>query len=257
MKREKSKSGFIVLVLSVLVLSILVLTLSGCLAYDKISSGNGTKTNDDLQAPVVDHHTKEESNTTETIDENGNSIKSTKEDSANETLDENNIQEEPKEKHFYDIKDLNVKALPEYGVFADISKNTNVVETEYFGVENDYRASLDLSGTVTVLKYGKTENEKTISGKLNVTGVMDMVQFNVPSMVEEQLLYLLTDDGNVYCYRIGDIAENSFHVTKVESVSNVKKLFISNFSKENAGGSWALFAITGDHDCIMIQGESV
>ena len=76
-------------------------------------------------------------------------------------------------------------------------------------------------------------------------------------MESNQLLYLLTDDGNVYYYRIGDVENNNFNVTKVENVSNVKQLFISSFSKVNAGGSWALFAITDNDDCIMIIGESV
>ena len=155
------------------------------------------------------------------------------------------------------MKDLKVKALPEYQVFADISKNKNVVETVDFGFEKDYRADLDISGNVNVLKYSKSENEKSITGKLNVTGVIDIVQFNVPSMEADQLLYLLTDNGNVYYYRIGDIEKNNFSATKVESVSNVKKIFISDFSKANAGGSWALFAITDNNDCIMIKGESV
>lgn len=169
----------------------------------------------------------------------------------------NNTKEETTKKYFYDVKDLKVKALPEYPVFDDISKNTNIVETVDFGFEKDYRADLDISGNVSVLKYGKSENEKSITGKLNVTGVIDVVQFDVPSMETDQLLYLLTDNGNVYYYRIGDIEKNNFNATKVESVSNVKKIFISRFSKANAGGSWALFAITDNNECIMIKGESV
>lgn len=169
----------------------------------------------------------------------------------------NNTTQETTTKNFYDIKDLKVKALPEYQVFAEISKNTNIVESVDFGFDKNYAAFLDLSGNVTVQKYSKSENEKGITSKLNVTSVIDIVQFDVPSMEEDQLLYLLTDSGSVYYYRIGDIEKNNFNATKVESVSDVKKIFISKFNKANAGGSWALFAITGDNDCIMIQGESV
>ena len=169
----------------------------------------------------------------------------------------NDTKEETTDKYFYDVKDLNVKALPEYQVFGDISKNKNVVETVDFGFEKDYSAYLDLSGNVTVQKYSKSENEKGITGNLNVNGIIDVVHFSVPAVEAEQLLYLLTDNGDVYYYRIGDIEKNSFNATKVESVSNVKKIFISNFSKANAGGSWALFAITSGNDCIMIKGESV
>ena len=169
----------------------------------------------------------------------------------------NDTKEETTDKYFYDVTDLNVKALPEYQVFGDISKNKNVVETVDFGFEKDYSAYLDLSGNVTVQKYSKSENEKGITGNLNVNGIIDVVHFSVPAVEAEQLLYLLTDNGDVYYYRIGDIEKNSFNATKVESVSNVKKIFISNFSKANAGGSWALFAITSGNDCIMIKGESV
>ncbi len=232
-KKEKNKIGLIILVV---ILFILVLEMGGYIIYDKFLSNNS-------QSPVTDNNTIEDNNANETVNQNNTTT--------------NNTQEETIEKHFYDIKDLKVKALPEYQIFADISKNTNVVEAIDFGFEKNYRATLDLSGNVTVLKHKKSENEKAITGKLNVTGVIDIVQFDVPAMETDQLLYLLTDDGSVYCYRIGDVERNSFDAVKVEAVSNVKKIFISNFSKENAGGSWALFAITADNDCIMIDGESV
>jgi len=222
-EKEKNKSGLILLIIG---LFILVLGLGGYIVYDKFLSDNSIKINNNSQDPIVDNNTKEETT----------------------------------EKYFYDVKDLKVKGISEYQVFADISKMTNVVETldfVDFGFEN-YIATLDLSGNVTVLKYSESGNEKYITGKLNVTGVIDVVQFQIPGMEEaDQLLYLLTDNGNVYYYRIGDIEKNSFNATKVESVSNVKKIFISYFSKPNAGSSWALFAITGDNDCIMIEGVSV
>ena len=178
--------------------------------------------------------------------------------SSNQTGTNDNTVKENEITYFYDVKDLKVTALPEYKVFDDISNNKNVVERIVnFGFDKNYAAFLDLVGNVTVQKYSKSENEKGIIDKLNVTGVIDIVHFDVPSLEVDQLLYMLTDNGNVYYYRIGDIEKNSFNATKVESVSNVKKIFISNFTKTNAGGSWALFAITGDNDCIMIQGESV
>ena len=233
MENQKNNKGVIVLlVVIIVILSVL------CILF-------ATRTIDFKSKDASDNEIKENinDNNAGSNDDNSNVI--------------NNTKDEIIKKHFYDVNDLSVKALPEYQVFADISKNSNVFETVDYGFEKDYRADLDISGNVSVLKYGKSENEKNISGKLNVTGVIDIIQFNLPSMESNQLLYLLTDDGNVYYYRIGDVENNNFNVTKVENVSNVKKLFISSFSKVNAGGSWALFAITDNDDCIMIIGESV
>ena len=233
MENQKNNKGVIVLlVVIIVILSVL------CILF-------ATRTIDFKSKDASDNEIKENinDNNAGSNDDNSNVI--------------NNTKDEIIKKYFYDVNDLSVKALPEYQIFADISKNSNVVETVDFGFEKDYRADLDISGNVNVLKYGKSENEKNISGKLNVTGVIDIIQFNLPSMESNQLLYLLTDDGNVYYYRIGDVENNNFNVTKVENVSNVKKLFISSFSKVNAGGSWALFAITDNDDCIMIIGESV
>lgn len=233
MENQKNNKGVIVLlVVIIVILSVL------CILF-------ATRTIDFKSKDASDNEIKENinDNNAGSNDDNSNVI--------------NNTKDEIIKKYFYDVNDLSVKALPEYQIFADISKNSNVVETVDYGFEKDYRADLDISGNVSVLKYGKSENEKNISGKLNVTGVIDIIQFNLPSMESNQLLYLLTDDGNVYYYRIGDVENNNFNVTKVENVSNVKKLFISSFSKVNAGGSWALFAITDNDDCIMIIGESV
>lgn len=234
MKEEKKNGG---LVVSVVILSILVLLLGGYIVYDKVLEDSSPRLDSqNVPVPVVDG------------------------DNANQKSIENtgnNIQQKETIKYFYDVKDLKVKALSEYSVFSDISKNANVVEKVDFGFEKDYAAFLDLSGNVTVQKYRKSEDEKGITGKLNVTNVIDIVQFNIPSLESDQLLYLLTDSGNLYYYKIGDVEKNKFNATKVETVSNVKKVFISNYSKENAGGSWALFAITGNNDCIMINAESV
>lgn len=233
MENQKNYKGVIsLLIVIIIILSALcVLFATGTISFKSNDVANN-ETNENIN-----------DNNVENNDENNSIINDTKEETA--------------DKYFYDVKDLNVKALPEYQVFGDISKNKNVVETVDFGFEKDYSAYLDLSGNVTVQKYSKSENEKGITGNLNVNGIIDVVHFSVPAAEAEQLLYLLTNNGDVYYYRIGDIEKNSFIATKVESVSNVKKIFISNFSKANAGGSWALFAITSGNDCIMIKGESV
>lgn len=171
-----------------------------------------------------------------------------------DNIDDNNTTvENTTQKYFYNVEELNVKTLSEYPNFSDISENTNIVEKIDFGYD-EYEATLDLSGNVNIIRHSETE-ETNIN--LNISGVIDIIHFSVPSVETEQLLYLLTDNGDVYYYKIKNVEENNYNVTKVENVSDVKKIFISNSSKENAGSSWALFAITNNNDCIMINGQSI
>jgi len=170
---------------------------------------------------------------------------------TNEETNENNEQDDTT-KNFYDVNELNVDALDGYQVFDDISNNTNIIESVRVG--DKYFANLNLTGHVKITSY---TTEKEITGNLTLSGVIDMIIFDVVADESEQLLYLLTDHGDVYYYRLGNSENKDFNATKVENVSNVKKIFISHLSKANAGGSWALFAITENNDCIMLKGESV
>ena len=226
MENEKKNSGMLVGILVGLVIALLIVV---CL----------------FATGTISFKTSTNANNGQTIENN--------QTNNNDTVS-NSTAQETTQKYFYDVKDLKVKALSEYQVFSDISGNENSVETIYL---DDYQAFLDLSGKVTVRKYNKSENEKAITNQLNIINVVDVIKFSIPATDNEQLLYLLTDNGDVYYYKFGDIEKNSFNATKVESVSNVKRIFISNFTKTNAGGSWALFAITDNNDCIMIKGESV
>ena len=158
-----------------------------------------------------------------------------------EKKDDNYVIVEKSTKDFFDASELNVKPLSDYPVFNDISDNANIVETIDFG--NEYYAKLDITGNVNITSY---KNDTSMKGNLNISNVIDIIE-----------LYLLTDEGSVYSYRIGDSADKKFDVKKIDNVSNVKKLFISNYSKPNAGGSWALFAITENNDCIMINATGV
>ncbi len=227
MENKKKNNGTLVGILIGLVIALII---GGCL----LATGTmGFKTNKD-----INNEQSNKNNQTETTD----------------STTSNNTMQETTTKYFYDVKDLKVKALPEYQAFNNISENINSIETIYL---DDYQAYLNLSGKVTVHKYSKSENEKEITNNLDITNVIDIIKFNIPATDNEQMLYMLTDNGDIYYYKFGDIEKNSFNTTKVENVSNVKKIFISNFTKTNAGGSWALFAITGNNDCIMIKGESV
>lgn len=152
----------------------------------------------------------------------------------------------------YDVSKLNVKVLNGWNIFGDLSKNANEVEKI---VLDKYIILLNLDGKVSLNGY---INDKLISGSLNVSNVLDIVYFSTANGDESlNFLYLLTNNGDVYSYKLGNIDNKNFSVEKVNTVSNVQKLFISNGGKENSGGSWALFAITENNDCVMLNAASV
>ena len=153
-------------------------------------------------------------------------------------------------KKIYNVSELNVKS--DLDAFKDISDNENIVETLTNG--DEYSAKLDISGNVVINNYKNGNSDQV---KLNIKKVIDIIILSRPADCSEQTLYLLTEEGSLYSYKFGNSDKNNYEVTKIETVSNVKKIFISNYSKPNAGGSWALFAITSNNDCIMIESESV
>ena len=155
-------------------------------------------------------------------------------------------------KNFYSIDELKIKTLDEYKVFSDISNNRNIIET--IDVDHKYYAELNLSGQVEIRI---DSNEGWVAKNLNIDKIIDIILFNIPAEDSEQIIYLLSENGDVYSYKIGEANNNNYNVIKIENVSNVKKFFISNFSRENAGGSWALFAITKENESIMLNAESV
>lgn len=162
------------------------------------------------------------------------------------------INNSKEENTFYDVSKLNVKNLEKWEVFSDLSLCEN--SSEEITISDKITAYLKITGQVQLKEH--TENGSN-TNVLNVDNIVDIVKFDVPADYSEQLIYMLKDNGDVYYYKVGELDNNNYNVTKVEDVSNVKKLFISHFNKKNAGGSWALFAITENSDCIMIKGESV
>ena len=157
--------------------------------------------------------------------------------------------------NFYDINNLEVKEYGSAELFKDIKDKENYLEKiSVYDEEASYDAILSLNGDVLVDGY---VNEKSYNGKLNVDKIIDIVKFDVPSDISNQLMYMLDEEGYVYSYKFGNINDSNYEVVKVDNLSNVKKIFISEYHKANAGGSWALFAITNNNECVMINIESV
>ncbi len=167
-----------------------------------------------------------------------------------EKKDDNYIIVEKEIKNFYDVEDLNVKEMDGYSVFSNITSNTNIVEK----IENiEYDAWLDIAGHVSVRR---TNNGLFERKSLNIDKVIDIIDFQAEIGDDlGNIIYMLTENGDVYSYKVKNLVNGSYDVSKVEKVSNVKKLFISYYSKVDADGSWALFAITEDNNCVMIMGS--
>ena len=125
----------------------------------------------------------------------------------------------------------------------------------------DYYIELHLSGKVKIRTIGMSEQnsndywEEFIS---NVEDVVDIIQFTVPAEPDQQLIYLLQSNGDVYYYKVGDSRAKKFTATKVDNVSNVKQLFIYNYPiKENTGGSWSIVAIKDNNETVSLNTEGV
>lgn len=127
---------------------------------------------------------------------------------------------------------------------------------------NNYNYSVDLyySGKVKISTYklGTDTGEKNESFISNVDNIVDIIKLGVADIGGAQLIYMLTSDGDVYYYQVGDSKENKFVATKVDSVSNVTRLFIYSYPpRENAGASWAIVAVKKDGETVLLKSSGV
>jgi len=159
------------------------------------------------------------------------------EQKENETPVENNQNlEENDESNLLDLSQLS-----EYknytGTYGDLKD---------FYADN-YSITLSLDGKVRVCNSGDCHSIT------NIENVVDMIKLSVPGEPAEQQFYFLLDNGDVYNYKIGDVDKNIFTATKVETVSNIKKIINYSYAElENAVGTWGIIAITKDNEYIKI-----
>ena len=123
-------------------------------------------------------------------------------------------------------------------------------------IDYDFKISMTLANKVKVTTID--ENGNTNSAYLsNVSQVIDIIHFSIPASPNEQLIYILLENGDVYYYKVGDSINKQYTATKENKVSKVKKLFIYENNKPNAGGTWELVAITEDNKCVKLNSQSV
>ena len=125
----------------------------------------------------------------------------------------------------------------------------------------NYDISLLSSGNVEIYYLGMSSTnsqERKTEILSNVSNVVDIIQLNVAGTPEEQLIYMLQSNGDVYYYKVGDSVKGNYSATKVDDVSNVKKLFIYAYpAMKNAGGSWAIVAIKDNNETVALRVEGV
>lgn len=125
----------------------------------------------------------------------------------------------------------------------------------------NYDISLLHSGKVKIYYLGMSaSNSQEYKSEMlsNVSDVTDIIQLNVAGDPEEQLIYMLLSNGDVYYYKIGDCIQGNYTATKVDNVSNVKKLFVYNYpARKSAGGSWAIVAIKDNNETVALKNEGV
>lgn len=71
-----------------------------------------------------------------------------------------------------------------------------------------------------------------------------------------RIYYILLNNGDVYRYILNpDKSKNILN--KIENVSNIRYIMSFDFSKENAGSSWGVFALTNSGKYIELFATSV
>ena len=90
---------------------------------------------------------------------------------------------------------------------------------------------------------GSTSFNLDINGKINInftnnisnlSNVKDIMLFN--RTAPSSILYILTNDGNIFSYDTANIETNNYNATKINEYSNINKIIIYRTRKANAGG---------------------
>lgn len=229
-RMEKKNNKVTIIIMGIIIVILVVLCI--LFATDIISFNSSVNANDKITSDSSQSSSNEE-------------VKESKQE--NNFINENT---NSKETYFYNVDELKIKNTGDYKVFENINSNKNEIKQINIGNGN-YYVMLYLNGDINIMRYS---NDNWNNNLLNIHKAIDIVEFNSPS---EQLMYILDIEGNVYSYKFGDIDNNNYNVTKIENIANVKKLFVSHYSKGNAGGATALFAITDNNECIMLNATSI
>lgn len=98
----------------------------------------------------------------------------------------------------------------------------NIIKSETIGSTS---VNLDINGKINI------NFTNSIS---NLSNVKDIILFN--RAVPSSILYILTNDGNIFSYDISNIETNNYNATKINEYSDINKIIIYRTRKANAGG---------------------
>lgn len=207
--------------ITIIILAISLVLSIGYIAYDKVYL---------------------ESTSSNSINESNDELK---EEQTNTDSTENNDINDT-DKNITESNLLDLSQLSEYknytGTYGTLKK---------FAAE-DYSISLSLDGKVIVCR------KEACNNITNLESVIDMLELPVAEVSAGQQFYFLLDNGDVYNYKFGNIDNKIFTATKIETVSNVRKIINYSYGpKANAGGVWGIIAITEDNKYIQIAQETV
>lgn len=138
------------------------------------------------------------------ITNNNNNTNENNNESNNDTTTENN-------KNI--IKDLSAYGEPNYNISTE-EKNT------------DYTFKIQQDNSIII------NNQNKIS---NIKNAKSIKLFNPPAPYS--ILYILTEDGNIYSYETSSYEENNYEATKINTYNNIKQIITyEKRSTEGKGG---------------------
>ena len=141
----------------------------------------------------------------EITNKNNNANKNNNESNNNTTTENNNNQNI--------IKDLSTYGEPNYNISTE-EKNT------------DYTFKIQQDNSIII------NNQNKIS---NIKNAKSIKIFNPPAPYS--ILYILTEDGNIYSYETSGYEENNYEATKINTYNNIKQIITyEKRSTEGKGG---------------------
>lgn len=198
---------------AIVILCILVVGLTGYIVYDKVLNQDNNEISD--------------------IEKDNNIIQENNENS-NTSVEDTNIN-----------NSCNSYVSESFGIGMD---NINYDELAKIG-KLDYNFVKGLYGndySINILSNGKIliNFNNYIS---NISNAKDILKFNGLGPIEDSIIYILTDDGNIYKYALANIGKNNFEATIIDDYNNIEKMMIYKTRKANAGGCDYLILIDNDN----------
>ncbi len=165
----------------------------------------------------------------------------------------NNEKQEPVNE-YYDTKinTIDINQLDMSKLDSTENINNSILQKITIGDKTKaYNIQINLDGKIHI--YGNDNYSTYSDGELtNNSNAVQVIEFAKAAPIEEQLCYILTSNGKVYSYRVGDVFDKKLTASKIDSISDIKRLFIYSH-----GQSWELIAIDKNNLLTSLAKEGV